>query len=242
MNDSLTNEIISIQNEIDSEKSKQLEVKDSEQIYQDLVSQNKELESLNQLVQKLNSQIKPIEKIDDLELKEKKRQIQTEIDSLKSQLNNKILIESADKRISELKNLEKSLSQEIAKFEKEQFVIERFRKVKTESLEKSVNQLFSFVKFKLFEQQVNGAEVPTCKALINGVPFSTANLASQINAGIDIINTLCNVHKVTAPIFIDNRESVSELIETPSQVINLIVSPGDKKLRLENSINELELA
>lgn len=241
--DSLTSEVISIQSRIDAEKSNQSEIKDPEQVYQELVSQNKELESLNHLIEKLNSQLKPIHEIDNSEFKQRKQALQAEIDVLKSQLNSKTLIELADKRITELKDREKSLSQEIAKLEREQFIIERFKKAKTESLEQSVNQLFSFVKFKLFEQQVNGAEVPTCKALINGVPFSTANLASQINAGIDIINTLCKVHQVTAPIFVDNRESCTELIETPSQVINLIVSPGDKKLRLEKqNVEQLELA
>lgn len=36
---------------------------------------------------------------------------------------------------------------------------------------------------------------------------------------------------ITAPIFIDNRESVNELIPTMSQVINLVVSK-DKSLMI----------
>ncbi|HCV6511510.1 TPA: hypothetical protein OWL66_002888, partial [Staphylococcus aureus] len=48
-----------------------------------------------------------------------------------------------------------------------------------------------------------------------------------------IINTLSKHFKVTAPIFIDNAESVTELIKTESQQIQLIVNEQDKKLRME---------
>ncbi|EXQ65605.1 hypothetical protein V760_02867, partial [Staphylococcus aureus F23613] len=51
--------------------------------------------------------------------------------------------------------------------------------------------------------------------------------------GLDIINTLSKHFKVTAPIFIDNAESVTELIKTESQQIQLIVNEQDKKLRME---------
>jgi hypothetical protein len=72
--------------------------------------------------------------------------------------------------------------------EKVQFVIERFNKLKIDTLESKINEKFKFVKFRMFETQINEAEC--CEALINGVPFSDANTASKINAGLDIINTL----------------------------------------------------
>jgi hypothetical protein len=68
---------------------------------------------------------------------------------------------------------------------------------------------------------------------VNGVPWSSGlNNADKINAGIAVINTLCEHYNITAPIFIDNRESVIELLPTESQVINLIVSKPDKELRI----------
>ncbi|ENJ08056.1 hypothetical protein UGC_01673, partial [Staphylococcus aureus M0200] len=48
-----------------------------------------------------------------------------------------------------------------------------------------------------------------------------------------IATTLSKHFKVTAPIFIDNAESVTELIKTESQQIQLIVNEQDKKLRME---------
>src|SRR5690606_33056364 len=142
-------------------------------------------------------------------------------------------IKKANERIAELMKLEGELAQQIADVEREQFTIENFIKAKIDRLESIINGKFSMVNFKLFETQINGGEVETCKALVDGVPFSDANNASKINAGIDIINTLCDHYQVSAPIFVDNRESVSMLIDSNSQIINLIVSEADAKLRVE---------
>ena len=49
----------------------------------------------------------------------------------------------------------------------------------------------------------------------------------QINAGLDVINTLCAYHGVTAPIFVDNAESVNDFIPTAGQLIKLVVTTGD---------------
>ena len=88
----------------------------------------------------------------------------------------------------------------------------------------------------MFEQQVNGGETETCQTLVNSngafVPFADANNAARINAGIDIINTLCRHYDVHAPVFIDNRESVTRLADSDSQIVNLIVSAQDKILRV----------
>ncbi len=68
--------------------------------------------------------------------------------------------------------------------------------------------------------------------LIDGVPFSNANNASKINAGIDIINTLNEYYGVSAPIVIDNAEAVNNIINADSQMIKLSVSL-DTSLRIE---------
>ncbi|WP_142783392.1 AAA family ATPase [Changchengzhania lutea] len=173
-------------------------------------------------------------KVDTSELKEELNRLNAERDEIKSQLQKEQQIEASNKRIAELSKEETQLAQSIADLEKELFTMEAFEKEKSTRIENSVNQRFKYVDFKLFETQINGGEVPTCKALIKGVPFSDANNASRINAGVDIINTLCQHYKVTAPIFIDNRESVSELIDTESQVVNLIVSKPDIELRVSD--------
>lgn len=170
--------------------------------------------------------------VDVSDLKEQRNTLVAEIDQIKNNLRNEEQIKAADNRILALQQEEKDLAQQIADVEKTQFVIERFNKLKIDTLESKINQKFQFVKFRMFETQINGGESECCDALIDGVPFSDANTASKINAGLDIINTLCEFYQVTAPIFIDNRESIIQVIDIQSQLINLIVSEKDKKLRV----------
>lgn len=227
----ISSEITSIENEIQTETTNLQSPKNEEEVYQSLINDDAQISKLNIEIAKFQSQIKEIKQADNAELKELKQTIQTEINSLIEQKGKKSVNENIENRIKELANREKVLSQIIANLEKEQFVIERFKKVKTESLEKSVNEKFEYVTFKLFEEQVNGGLNPTCITLVNGVPFGSANTAGRINAGLDIINTLCKVNEISAPVFLDNRESVTKLIPTESQIISLIVDPNQETLK-----------
>ena len=89
------------------------------------------------------------------------------------------------------------------------------------------------VKWRLFETQINGGISECCEAMVDGVGWPDVNHAGKVNGGIDCINILSKHYQCTAPIFIDFRESVSRIIETGSQVINLIKSEPDKVLRVE---------
>lgn len=135
--------------------------------------------------------------------------------------------EQVEKRVDELSERESVLNQELADIEARLWAVEQYNKIRIEALVKSVNARFTYTRFKLFEEQLNGGLNEVCEALINTngswVPFDSANNAGRINAGIDIINALGNFYGTTAPIFIDNREGVTELIYTNSQVINLRV-------------------
>ena len=168
--------------------------------------------------------------VDDLRAEREK--VNLEVDSYMTQLRTRTAIDRSKARIAELEKEEKDFAQQIADLEKEQYIAEQFTRKKVMTLENKVNKLFSIVKFKLFDLQVNGAEAECCIPLINGVPFSDANTASQVNAGVDIINAMSKLYGVSAPIFIDNRESVTNIIKTNSQVISLIVSPEDKQLKI----------
>ena len=154
-----------------------------------------------------------------------------EISSLASEINDLMLklsvrerANSIKERIIELENDYKKGAQELADLERIEFCMDQFSKAKTEAVEKRINGMFSFVKFKMYEQQINGGEVETCEATSNGIPYSSQNNAMKINMGIDIINAICKYVGITAPIIVDNAESVNEIIPTQSQLIKLVVS------------------
>ncbi|WP_299153125.1 AAA family ATPase [uncultured Christiangramia sp.] len=235
----ITADLVELNQALDSAQDNS-EAKSEDQLYKDLYNKDESFFFKQGEIENLKETLQNVQPVDISELKAKKAEIDQEISSLKSELSKRDQIESDNKRISELQEEESQLAQTIADYERDQFTIEQFNKAKMDALENAINHRFQFVNFKLFETQVNGGEVPTCKALINGVPFSDANTASKINAGLDIINTLCDHYQVSAPIFIDNRESVSQLIDSQSQIINLIVSEADTKLRVESNVEQLE--
>ena len=73
-----------------------------------------------------------------------------------------------------------------------------------------------------------------CEATYNGVEYSSGlNNGARINCDLDIVNTLSKALNLYLPVFIDNAESVNELIDIQSQTIELIVTK-DEKLKLED--------
>ncbi|AIM37419.1 hypothetical protein KO02_12520 [Sphingobacterium sp. ML3W] len=119
--------------------------------------------------------------------------------------------------------------QEVAEIQRRLTLIGFFERDKAKIIEELVAKHFKLVRFKFFDINLGDGEVkPTCITMVDGVPFGDLNHAKKINAGIDIINTISSHYGVSAPIFIDNRESVTDLITTDAQVINLIVSPFSK--------------
>lgn len=230
----LETKTVCLKSDIDDELRKlaPVEAVDETAVYEQLLCTNYEYINKKIELHNLLATIEDLPTVDVSEMQNQRAVIVQEIDSIKSQLRNEDQIKAVDNRIAALEQEEKDLAQQIANVEKTQFVIERFNKLKIDTLESKINEKFKFVKFRMFETQINGGESECCDALIDGVPFSDANTASRINAGLDIINTLCEFYQVTAPIFIDNRESIIDVIELNSQLINLIVSGGDKTLRV----------
>lgn len=167
--------------------------------------------------------------VDNSELNEQKRTLTAERDAKKRDLSERDTIAKHKKAIEELEKEGKKLAQEVASYEKEEFVMDEFTKTKINECEKRINRMFEHVTFKLYDYTLENNPVETCVPLVNGVPFFVANTAAKVNAGLDIINALCKFYNVCAPIFIDGRESVNTLVPTASQIINLVVS-HDKEI------------
>jgi len=144
---------------------------------------------------------------------------------------------SQQKRAADLAAKEKELAKEYEHLEKGIHLCELFIKTKTAQITDNINAKFSAVSFRLFVEQINGGIKEDCEVLVPGesglVPYSTANNAARINAGIEIINVLSKHWELSLPLFVDNRESVVNLVPTEAQIISLIVSENNKKLNVE---------
>lgn len=166
------------------------------------------------------------------ELLSKKTELSNQLKGIEDKLAKKEVIVAKKERVAELERQEKVLAQQVADWEQIENVIQQFSKTKIDLIESRISSLFQLVKFKMYEQQINGGEKECCECLVNGVPYGSGlNNAAMINAGIDIINALSKHYDIYAPVWVDNRESVNHLIDSKSQIINLVVS-DDKQLSI----------
>jgi exonuclease SbcC len=240
---------IDTQNEMIDEKNKKIKeiqagITDAEKSTGGNVTLQKaedlpEYKEIQKQIEQSRADIKEIDPEDKPDLKQKRVDISDQIDDLKEILSQKAVEERAQVRIAELKKQEKEYSQQLADLEKTEFLVKGFETDKVNAIEAQVNEMFNLVQFKMFNQLVNGGYEPTCEAMINGVPFSSLSNSERINAGIDIINTLSDHFDVTAPIWIDNAESITNIIPTKSQLIRLVVVQGLDKLEVELAQREL---
>lgn len=136
-------------------------------------------------------------------------------------------------RILDLNKELKDVSQKIADCEAKILLLEKFTVQKMNMLSARVDEKFSFVKINMFNTQINGGVSETCDITVDGVSCSDLNNAKKIQAGLDVIYALQQLYQIKAPIFIDNRESVTSIPENGTQIINMFVSKEDKELRIE---------
>lgn len=141
--------------------------------------------------------------------------------------------EKSRDRILDLNKELKDVSQKIADCEAKILLFEKFTVQKMNMLSARVDEKFSFVKINMFNSQINGGMTETCDITVEGVNYSDLNNAKKIQAGLDVIYALQQLYQIKAPIFIDNRESVTSIPENGTQIINMFVSKEDKELRIE---------
>ena len=223
----LDNEIVEIEN------SASYKTEPTEPNIEPMIEADSTLQGLKAKAANLQTELdKEVSAPDTSDLQELKSKHQEAINADKVKLHNRETIANSNKRIKELKDEYKTSQDELARLEGIEFTIQQFCKARIEHVESRINGMFKLVRFKMYEQQINGGEIETCEATVNGVPFSDLNNAMKINAGLDIINAICAANGIIAPIFIDNRESVSDIVSTQSQIVNLIVDANCKTLKI----------
>lgn len=197
--------------------------KESNPEYQLLLSQIRDLE---------NEHKAEFEETPDSVLDSSKKSLSLRADQIKAALLTEITISALESRVKELEDNQEKYANQLTKLEGYEFAIEEFTRSKIEMIEDRINGKFNLVTFQMFKTNVNGGVEETCETLYKNKNYSVLNTEGQMVAGIDIITSLSVYYNVSGPIFLDNRESVTIVPEVDTQVINLIVSPQDKKLRI----------
>lgn len=198
--------------------------------------QNTEYVKLKARHDEVTAQIESMKSSDDASevFKEERKALVAELDSVKVEIVKASKNVEIEERIGELEEEQKEVGQKVADQEKMLYLLEQFIKAKMLRISETINSKFKTVSWKLFENQYNGGLKECCECTVGGVPYSTLNSGHRIIAGLDIIQSLSELYGVTAPIFIDNAESLNEfnVPDMAAQMILLAVS-DDKELKVE---------
>ena len=141
--------------------------------------------------------------------------------------------ERARARVQELLDRQKEIASELETAEGRIALCEAYVRALAALTEARVDGQFRRIRWKLFEEQINGGLAEVCEATVDGVPFADLNRAMRTNAGLDAIAALGRFWGRRAPVFVDNAEGVTALDRIPGQRIRLAVSAADAELRVE---------
>ena len=154
-------------------------------------------------------------------------ELQNKIDETSKKLVSKVQYDRICGLIDGIKEDQKVYVSTLTKLEQEEDIAKMYQDRQNAILEENINKHFELVKWKMFRTVNNGGDPfdePYCECYIDGVAYHDGlNQAARLNAGLDIIKTLCKHYGVTAPIVIDNSESVNDILPTESQQIRLFV-------------------
>ena len=192
----------------------------------------KRLKKIDSEIDTLKVKLKDFNKVNRDDLLEKKTNLQADLDDINTKLALRGQNEKLDERIKLLEEQEKELAKSYEKQQKIIYLCEEYTKSYVDLVSDKINDLFTDIKFKLFEQQINGGITETCEVTLNGVLYSDLNSAGKINAGLDVIKTISSKLDLKVPIFIDNAESINKLTKTDAQLVRLVVST-DEVIRID---------
>ena len=171
--------------------------------------------------------------VDNSEKKSRLAELRLDISTKWETVGKRAALDHARQRISELQQEARNAAECLESIEAALYTVDEYTRYKTRFVEDSINSQFRAAKFRLFREQANGGIEERCDVVLDGVPYMGLNNGAKINVGIDIINTLSRHFGVAVPLFVDNAESVTRLEHAATQVIRLVVSESDKKLRCE---------
>ena len=141
-----------------------------------------------------------------------------------------------EERIRELQKQEKDLSAKFTELKRQEFLCDQFSRALTEYIDRKIGEHFKLARFVMFRDNItNEGAKECCEVQLHGTGYHDLCQTEQMHVGLDIIQTLCKYYHLTMPVLIDRSESFVTLPETDMQIIRLIVSANDKKLRLEKA-------
>lgn len=206
-----------------------------------VIANNEEYSSITKQIGELREQLDSVSVTSEYERQEleslaaKKETYNNRLKQLSSQLATRDMRLKILAIIDGINEEQKDLVRQLSELERKEDVVRHYQDRHNTILEERINKHFSLVQWKMFRTVNNGGDPfdePYCECFVNGVAYHDGlNQAARLNAGLDIIKTLCKHYNVFAPIVIDNSESNLNILQTESQQIRLDVSDNDFSIK-----------
>ena len=172
----------------------------------------------------------------DAENTAKRNELKAQRDAIVRQLAGEQTNANIDKEKERLNGVAQQQSQTVADCNAVLEQIRKFNRKVLDATESKLNVFFQLARWKFAEQnKTNDEEQQVCTAVYKGIEYDRLNNAGQVNVGIDICEGIKKACGVQLPLFVDNVESVEQLLPTQSQVIKLRFVPG-AQLSVEKDI------
>ena len=218
-------------------KKNQLEKQLSELPEKPDMSQNEEYQQKKARYDELEKQIASLKDSTSAAdaFKEERKALVAELDSVKeiiAQSANNVRI---DEQIFELQEKQRDYEQAKTDAEKILDQLKLVSQKKNELLVEEINNHFGIVKWKLFDYMKNSNYTECCVPIIDGKEFGkSTNTGREIQAKLDICNSMQKFFGMHIPVFLDGAESINDeyLPKVDTQLILLTVTK-DKELKVE---------
>lgn len=162
------------------------------------------------------------------ELKAKLATLKEEYNRILTCLSGREYYDKVLRLITEASNEKTAYQEQIDKLDESLSVAKEYYNTSCQMLEDKVNKLFSYVKWTMFQANLDGERKPYCECYHDGVPYSRLNGAAKVNAGIDIAYTIAKFYEVSVPMILDECESNLAPIYKDGQQIRLCVAPTEE--------------
>ena len=169
------------------------------------------------------------------ELETQKSACTTTMAQLQQQMATKPQYDKIQSLIAAIIDEQKSLVEQLSELEKKEDIARQFEDRQNTILESRVNEHFKITRWRMFRTVVNNGDPfnePYCECYdLNGTAYHDGlNQAARLNIGLDIINAMCHVYNVSAPVIIDQSESTLNILPTTGQQIRLKVTDTDLQI------------
>lgn len=174
-------------------------------------------------IAKLTTEMNSLIVTDNSAMVEQRAVIDEDLQECRNQLMTKETNAIYRNEIAKLEKQKEKCVAELYEVQRKIDEVEAYNKARINLSTEKINSMFENVQFQLYKNNLVGTTEECCIARNKkGVKISNTNTAQKIQAGLEIINVLSQKAKVYAPIFIDNRESITTIPQMNCQIINLI--------------------